>query len=149
MACETVREGDMAIVYYGYNVMAAVRAELGKTLHTRYGDLKHEDLIGCEYGKKVQLRSGYVQLLRFTPELWNSTLDHRTQIMYLPDISLILAQLDLRPGSVVIEAGTGSGAMTHHIANCVLPHGKVYTFDFHADRVARAKVDFEVSFVLS
>ena len=33
-------------------------------------------------------------------------LPHRTQILYLPDIASITSQLDIGPGSTVIEAGS-------------------------------------------
>jgi len=38
-------------------------------------------------------------------ELWTLALPHRTQILYMADISLILFELDIKPGSIVIEAG--------------------------------------------
>jgi tRNA (adenine57-N1/adenine58-N1)-methyltransferase len=38
-------------------------------------------------------------------ELWTLALPHRTQILYMADISLILLELDIKPGSIVIEAG--------------------------------------------
>jgi hypothetical protein len=50
---------------------------------------------------------GYIHLLRPTPELWTLSLPHRTQIVYLPDISFITNELRVRPGSRVIEAGKG------------------------------------------
>ncbi len=37
----------------------------------------------------------------------------RTQILYGTDIALILLELELRPGSVCIESGTGSGSLSH------------------------------------
>lgn len=54
---------------------------------------------------QVELSKGWGHVLQPTPELWSLTLPHRTQIIYTPDISMILLQLDLVPGSVVIEAG--------------------------------------------
>lgn len=45
-------------------------------------------------------------MLRPTPELWTLALPHRTQILYIADISYILAELNVRPGSVVVEAGS-------------------------------------------
>jgi tRNA A58 N-methylase Trm61 len=38
-------------------------------------------------------------------ELWTLALPHRTQILYMADISLIIFELDIKPGSIVIEAG--------------------------------------------
>ena len=46
-----------------------------------------------------------------TPELWTKVLPHRTQILYLPDISLVCHYLELKPGAVVLESGTGSGGV--------------------------------------
>lgn len=54
---------------------------------------------------QVELSKGWGHVLQPTPELWSLTLPHRTQIIYTPDISMILLQLDLVPGSIVIEAG--------------------------------------------
>lgn len=44
-------------------------------------------------------------LLHPTPELWTQVLPHRTQILYVADISFIISYLDLKPGSKVIESG--------------------------------------------
>lgn len=44
-------------------------------------------------------------MLFATPELWTVTLPHRTQILYNADISMTLLQLNLRPGSIVVESG--------------------------------------------
>lgn len=53
------------------------------------------------------------------------------------------SQLELAPGSIVLECGTGSGSLTHSLARSVAPNGTVYTFEFHAGRAARAKEEFE------
>lgn len=48
---------------------------------------------------------GWVHLLAPNPELWTITLKHRTQILYVGDISLVVAHLGLKPGCVVLESG--------------------------------------------
>ena len=80
----------------------------GKSFNSRYGDYTHSDLVGIPYGSKVPSRTGkgFVHILRPTPELWTLALPHRTQILYLADIAFITSWLYIRPGSVVIEAGT-------------------------------------------
>jgi tRNA (adenine57-N1/adenine58-N1)-methyltransferase catalytic subunit len=77
---------------------------------------------------------GYIYLLRPTPELWTLSVPHRTQIVYTPDTAFILAKLCVRPGTICLEAGTGSGSFTHALARQVAPTGKVYTFEFHEKR---------------
>ena len=54
------------------------------------------------YAKK---KKGWIYILHPSPELWTVTLPHRTQILYTTDISLITLELELKPGSVVIESG--------------------------------------------
>ena len=49
--------------------------------------------------------NGFVFLLSPTSELWTLALPHRTQILYLADISTVVNFLELRPGSVVLESG--------------------------------------------
>jgi len=59
-----------------------------------------KDLIGKKFGTKVAMTRGYGYVLYPTPELWTKTLPHRTQIIYATDISFIIMQLQLGPGSV-------------------------------------------------
>lgn len=44
-------------------------------------------------------------------------------------------QLEVGPGSVVCEAGTGSGSLSHAFLRAIGPTGKLYTCDFHKERV--------------
>jgi len=85
---------------------------------------------------------GYIYILRPTPELWTLALPHRTQLVYTPDTAFILAKLCVRPGTICLEAGTGSGSFTHALARQVAPHGKVYTHEFHEKRHELNVVDF-------
>merc|ERR1712025_1011703 len=116
--------------------------EVENIYQTKYGSIKAVDLVGVKYGTKVQLSRGYGYALHPTPELWTKCLPHRTQILYSTDISMILLQLELKPGSVVIESGTGSGSLSHSIARTIAPTGHLYTFDFHQERVDRARLEF-------
>jgi tRNA (adenine57-N1/adenine58-N1)-methyltransferase len=42
--------------------------------------------------------------------------------------------LDVTPGSVVIESGTGTGSLSHALLRAVQPHGHLYTYEFNKHR---------------
>ncbi|KAG2430892.1 hypothetical protein HXX76_009865 [Chlamydomonas incerta] len=126
--------------------MKAVYITAKGRFENRFGVFKHQSWVGKPYGSKVVADAGgkgWVYLLRPTPELWTQVLRHRTQILYLADISMIVMQLDLRPGSVVLESGTGSGSLTHSLVRAIAPTGHVHTFEFHAGRVEDAAAEFK------
>lgn len=110
---------------------------------TSFGALKVRNVIGVTYGSRVELSKGYAHVLQPNPELWTQTLPHRTQIIYTPDISMILHQLEVRPGSIVIESGTGSGSLSHYFLRALKPHGHLHTFDFHEARANQAREEFK------
>ncbi|RDA90213.1 hypothetical protein CP533_1073 [Ophiocordyceps camponoti-saundersi (nom. inval.)] len=87
--------------------------------------------------KAVAASSGFIYVLRPSPELWTSSLPHRTQVVYTPDYSYILQRIRLRPGSRLIEAGAGSGSFTHASARSVYDEdagGQVFSFEAHEPR---------------
>jgi tRNA (adenine57-N1/adenine58-N1)-methyltransferase len=102
---DLIEYGDTVILYLGYENMLQFIVEKGKTHQTKFGALKHDELIGVKFGSKISCSKGYAYILHPTPELWTVNLPHRTQIIYSTDISVIALQLELRPGSRVIEAG--------------------------------------------
>ena len=75
-----------------------------------------------------------MHVLRVTPELFTLSIPHRTQIIYHADISTILMVLNILPGSVVAEAGTGSASLSFSIAHRIAPSGKLFTFEIDSNR---------------
>lgn len=58
---------------------------------------------------------------------------------------MIALQLELEPGSIMIEAGTGSGSLSHALARTVGPSGRLHTFEFNAHRAQLAAAEFEAN----
>ena len=60
--------------------------------------------------------------------------------MYSTYIAMVRLQLELRPGNMVVDSGTGSGLLSHALARTVAPRGHLHTSDFRAERVQKARV---------
>ncbi|GAA6110671.1 tRNA (adenine(58)-N(1))-methyltransferase catalytic subunit TRMT61A [Tachysurus ichikawai] len=141
---ELIQEGDVVIIFLGHDSMMPIKVESGAQTQTRYGAIRHSsDLIGRRFGSKVTCsKGGWVYVLHPTPELWTVNLPHRTQILYTTDIANIILMLDLKPGSVVCESGTGSGSLSHAILRTIAPNGHLHTVEFHAQRAEKAAQEF-------
>jgi len=139
---DTISLGDTVILYLGFNNMKSITVTEGEMWQGKYGGLRHEDMIGKKYGTQIKCTKGWVYALQATPELWTQTLPHRTQILYSTDISMITLQLELKPGAVVVESGTGSGSLSHAILRSIAPSGHLHTFDFHEARADQARQEF-------
>lgn len=140
---EFIKEGDTAIVYVSFNKLYPIRVTQGLSHHTKYGSLKHTDLIGKRYGSKIKCTQGSVYVLQGSPEIWTISLPHRTQIIYTPNISVITLQLELKPGSIVVESGTGSASLSHALIRTIYPSGHLHTFEFHLQRSEQARKEFK------
>lgn len=150
---DVIEEGDTVILYLSAHSMHAIEAtpniinKKGESIEhifqTNFGALKVKNIIGVNYGSKVELSKGWAYVLQPNPELWTINLPHRTQIIYTPDISLILFQLEIKPGAVVIESGTGSGSLSHYFLRAIKPYGHLHTFDFHEARANQARDEFQ------
>jgi len=142
MPSDVVQAGDSVILYFSITnlvLVPSIKPE-GNT-HNAAGFFLHSDIIGKPFGSKVHPhhksevpRSLYI--LRVTPELFTLSIPHRTQIIYHADISAIMMGLNILPGSIVAEAGTGSASLSFSFAYTLAPSGRLYTFEVDP---ARAK----------
>ncbi|KAI0763652.1 tRNA methyltransferase complex GCD14 subunit-domain-containing protein [Trametes elegans] len=139
-----IAAGDVVIAWMTRDIIQPLVITPGKELNLKYGYYRHEDLVGVPYGSKIRSRNGkgFIHLLRPTPELWTLALPHRTQILYLADIAFVTSWLDIRPGSRVIEAGTGSGSFSHSVARTIGPRGHLWSYEFHEARANKAREEF-------
>lgn len=116
----------------------------GLTFQSHQGVIPHLDLIGRAWGASVQTHLGH-PLHFFRPTLRDILLliKRRSQIIFPKDIGYILLRLSVAPGSRVLEAGTGSGALTTALAWAVGPTGQVISYDRRQDMqdLARQNLD--------
>ena len=133
-------EGDHVLLYLSQRKTYLVKVEAGKTFHTHKGFIKIDDLIGKEYGSAV-LSSLDVQFIALKPLLRDYIMKavRRTQITYPKDIALIIMFSGIGPGSRVVEAGTGTGALTTALAHYVKPDGHVYSYEVRKEFLETAE----------
>jgi len=102
--------------------------------HTHRGYINLEELIGEFFGKRVRTQLG-TEFIILKPTIFDHVrkMGHATQIVYPEDAALIVRYAGIGPGSRVVEAGTGSGALTSVLAHFVKPTGCVYSYDLRSE----------------
>ncbi|KTW32340.1 tRNA 1-methyladenosine methyltransferase subunit GCD14 [Pneumocystis jirovecii RU7] len=146
-----VEEGDVVIIWLTREQVHPIVIERGKVFNNQFGSYAHSDMIGLPYGSQVPSSNGvgYLHILKPTPELWTKALPHRTQIVYTHDISYVQSKLRIQRGMTVLEAGTGSGNMTHALARAVGETGRVFSYEYHAKRYENALNEFKQNQILA
>jgi len=141
---ELIEEGKDIFLYMDRKRTYLVKVEAGKSFHTHKGYIQLGDLIGKEYGTRIASSMG-IEFVALKPTLRDHIFktSRRTQISYPKDISLIIMYSGIGPGSRVVEAGTGTGALTSAIAHYVKPSGRVYTYEIRQEFQKNAKKNLE------
>ena len=113
-------------------------------LHTHHGVLRHTALIGQPDGSVVTNSGGH-EYLALRPLLRDfvMSMPRGAAIVYPKDAAQIIAQADVFPGSVVVEAGVGSGALALSLLRAIGDDGRLVSFERRAEfaDVARANVE--------
>ncbi len=124
------REGDLAQLLSVGHRFFLLRLMPGEVLHTHKGVVKHDDLIGLPWGTQVysHLGASFYLLRPSLADLLKET-RRNTQIMFPKDIGFVLVSLSIGPGQTVLEAGTGSGALTTALAFAVGREGRVISYE--------------------
>jgi tRNA (adenine57-N1/adenine58-N1)-methyltransferase catalytic subunit len=102
----------------------------GGKLATHLGNINFDDLDGLAYGSAVKTHLGSLFYL-LPPQVDDliAHARHETAIIHPKDAGYIALRLGVRPNAKVVEAGTGSGALTLMFASLVGDSGHVYSFD--------------------
>jgi len=135
-----IREGDYILLYLDRRRTYLVRVEEGKNFHTHKGFIQLDGLLGKEYGTRIKSNLN-VEFVALKPILRDFIIKalRKTQIMYPKDIALTIIFSGIGPGSLVVEAGTGTGALTMALAHFVKPNGHVYSYEVRAEFLEVAK----------
>ena len=141
---QTISEGDRVLLYLDRKRTYLVMMEKEKSFHTHKGFIQLGELIGKEYGTCVTSSMG-VEFVALKPILRDYIFKmlRKTQITYPKDIALIVMFSGAGPGSRIVEAGTGTGALTTALAFYVKPEGCVYSYEVRQEFMETASKNLE------
>ncbi|XP_060788849.1 tRNA (adenine(58)-N(1))-methyltransferase, mitochondrial isoform X2 [Neoarius graeffei] len=118
--------------------------EKGSRLGSNSGFIAHDAIQGCHAGTVLRTSLGLPMLIR-RPSLEEFTLFMKRgpAIAYPKDASAMLMMMDVNKGDCVLEAGSGSGAMSLFLSRAVGSSGNVLSVELRADHHRRAVLNFE------
>lgn len=121
-----------------------VKLLVGGTFHTHSGTLAHDLLLGRPEGTPVETSTGMV-LVAFRPRFADYALKMKrgAQVIYPKDLGPIITYADVHPGARVLEAGTGSGALTIALLRSVGPTGRVVSYELREEHGEQAATNIE------
>ncbi len=146
MSINIIKENDLIFLILDEKRRWLVQVKSGGDFHTHKGIIEFDDIIGKKFGSVVFSRpfetQGYkFYVLKPLPSDYILHMTRKTQIIYPEDAGLILLYTGIGPGSIVIEAGCGSGALTCILGNIVRPKGHIYSYDIREKSLKRAKLN--------
>jgi len=138
---EVIKCGDLVVAFFDPQNQILFEVQNNGTFDAKFGHFKHADLIGKKYFSKIWSMNdrNYMFALKPNKTTFTDTMLTRTQILYHMDISAVILHLDLSPGMVVVESGTGSGSLSFAISQHLGDNGKLFTFEFNTERHEKCK----------
>jgi len=111
-----------------------VSLKAGGTSDLRGGKISHDELLGGDEGGTIRSTRGE-RFLVFRPTFAEFVLEmpRGAQVIYPKDLGPILMLADVFPGARVLEAGTGSGALTMALLRAVGATGRVVSYEIRDD----------------
>ena len=137
-----MKPSEKALFHYGDRVqltdakgkLHTITLKQAGEWHTHKGWLIHDQIVGLPEGSVVETTAG-LKFLAFRPLLADYVLSmpRGATIVYPKDAAMIVGTADIAPGSRVLEAGVGSGALTITLLRAVGPSGSVDSFERRDD----------------
>ncbi len=138
------KAGDACLLFDRKGRRYLIELIPGAQFQHHHGVVPHDEMIGREEGSTVQSSLGR-PLVLLRPRLADFALKmpRGATVIYPKDTGAILVWTDICPGQLVVEAGTGSGALTMALARAVGAGGRVISFEVREDhaKLARKRIN--------
>lgn len=134
-----VQDGDLVQLVGLRHKSFIFRVTAGGKMESHRGVIPHDDIIGKPWGTKVTTHLGNPFFI-MQPALGDllKELPRTTQILYPKEIGFILVTMGIGEGQRIIEAGTGSGALTCALSFAVGEKGRIFSYEVRPEMQAMA-----------
>lgn len=116
--------------------------DLDSDFHNQFGMIKNEELKNAKDGDKL-ISNTNNEFFIFSPSFIDSfqKIKRQPQIIPLKDVGIIVSETGINKNSVVVDAGSGSGALCCFLANITK---KVITYEIRGDfaEVVKENIEF-------
>src|SRR5947209_8315805 len=125
-----LKAGELIVLIDKAGRRHRVRLKAGDRHSLHSGVIAHDELIGRPEGIVVTTQMG-ARLLAVRPTFAEQVTGRQRQAqpIYPKDLGAILVGADIHPGARVLEAGTGTGALTMAALRAVGPDGEVVSYE--------------------
>ncbi|MEK6222560.1 MAG: tRNA (adenine-N1)-methyltransferase [Chloroflexota bacterium] len=132
--------GDLVQLVGEKNISFIIFLSADQQFQSHHGILEHNEIVGIKWGSRVKTHTQKVFIV-LQPALDDiiRNVPRKTQIMYPKDIGYVMVSMGIGPGTKVIEAGSGSGALSTAFAYAVGETGQVISYEIKKKNLTIAK----------
>jgi tRNA (adenine57-N1/adenine58-N1)-methyltransferase len=134
--------GDYVILFDRRERQYMFVLEKDGSFESHIGNIDHGELCGQKEGTWFRTKTGHwMAAFRPTKAEYMLNMKRIATVVYPKDIGAVLTYGNLFPGAEILEAGSGSGALTIALSDAVGPEGHVYSYDIRQDMSDMAKTN--------
>ena len=132
--------GDQVLLTDARGRRYLAQLSVGGTFQCHLGFIEHKTIESTPIGSWVHTSKDHLLFAQCPSFEDLATLVNRaTQIIYPKDLAMIISLANLQQGSIVIEAGLGSGILTSAILRAIGEKGHVTSYEINTDIIPLAE----------